>query len=550
MPDTDYKSLATKKFTDWDLLFKRHKADADFFNMVSLTSKLLDANDHEIPNSVHVLLNDIATFTWEVETELNSANEQVKVTSESKRFDTSYVEGYIKAAFRGADKLLSAKGMYPFDPFTDQQTFRRGSVAAGCFFHIENGELIPEITPWDTGYFVIEHDEKGIAWTATKFNKTQSQILAAYRDAEVKESGAEVLYIVARDTSQAWIDDKLVKELKNTLGYVPVIYHKVPMGSMLQDKDTIEYQGESGIFLIRLLFTELERVVSIIQSLNLRAVDQALQIQKENINPADPGKTVDELISPGSVNEVALNTRYELMPLGQLQAMAQNFIQMIQERMQRGTSQRYRNIANPPTATQIMIESQEQGNLLLPRLNTRGLEKKELSEMLIKQTIESAKKAKVSTVKVGEQEFEVSKLKGDYEIEFNYTFKDPRMDAARQSLATAQQGQRPGGWILRHTLMSEDPEGEERLLAMEKARAENPLAALDWEITKLLEAADKGDTQAEYTAMELAMIWIPAAKQAMQGLMTPNMPEPLKPSQPIVPLLAERGQSNVGQGGL
>ena len=563
MTDIDYKALAKKEFDRWQSLFERQDEDADFFNMVSATNKLLDANNNEIDNSVHVLLNDIATFTWEVETQLNAAVEQVSVTSESKRFDTAYVEGFIQAAFKEADKLLSIKGAFPFNPFTDQQTFRRGSVATLCNFHFEEGEFIPTLTPWDTRYFVLENDRKGILWTAAKFYRSKSQIISEYPETEGltdEKANTEVLYIVARDTSQVWIggtsvnDGKLAKELPNKLGYVPVVYRKVPMGSMLYDQDTIQYQGESGIFLIRLLFKELERIASIIQSLNLKVVDQALQVTlpSENITPnSQPGKSVDEVGMPGGVNELPIGSKYELMPMGQLQAMAQYLIQMIQERMQRGTSQRYRSIANPPTATQIMMEAQEQGNVILPRLGTRGLLKQDLAEMLIKQTIAACAKAKVQSVKLGDQDWEVAKLKGAYDIEYKYHFNDPRMDAARQSLARDQKdsGLIPDRDIRITTLQREDWEEDERQLAIEKARRENPLASMDWEITKLLEAADEGDPYAEDAAMELAMVWIPAAKQAMQGLLTPNMPEELKPSKSTLPIFPGAnqggGQQNV-----
>ncbi|KKL78629.1 hypothetical protein LCGC14_2022920, partial [marine sediment metagenome] len=370
-PQVDYRALAIKKFGEWgDLLGGegRMKEDADFFNMVSNTTKLLDANDKEIKNSVHVLLNDIATFTWEVETELNAAIEQRAVTSKNKRFDTAYVEGFIEAAFKEADELLALKGMFPFDAFIDQQTFRRGRVASTCFFHFDKGEFIADLTPWDTRYVVPENDNKGLYYLAGKFYRSENQVLKEYPEAKGRVSSSEdneILQILARDTGQIWIGDKLIKTIPNKLGYVNAVYRMVPMGSMLQDKNTIQYQGESGIFLIRLLFKELERIASIIQSISLKAVDQALQIQRplaDSTGNAAPGKSVDELTDPGVVNETPENSRYELMPLGQLQAIFDRLYQMIQERMQRGTSQTYRNVANPPTATQIMMEAQEQGN--------------------------------------------------------------------------------------------------------------------------------------------------------------------------------------------
>ncbi len=552
MPDkVDYKAEAIKKFGEWGLLLAptgRMQEDADFFNMVSATEKLLDANDKEIPNSVHVLLNDIATFTWEVETQLNSAIEQRVVTSKNKRFDTAYVEGFIEAGFKEADKLLALKGMFPFDAFIDQQTFRRGRTASKCFFHFDKGEFIADITPWDTGYVVPENDNKGLYYIAAKFYRPESKILIDYPEAKGATSSSintEMLYILSRDTSQMWVGD-VVKEIPNKLGYVPAVYHIVPMGSMLQDRDTIQYVGESGIFLIRLLFKELERIASIIMSISLKAVDQALQIQKsptDSAGNATPGKSGDALTSPAAVNETPEGSRYELMPLGQLQAEFDRLYLLIREEMQRGMSQVYRNIANPATATEIMVQAKEQGNTVMPRLNTKGLLKRDLSYMFIRQTIEASTKAKVQTVKLNGEDWEVSKLKGDYTIEFKYHFQDPRMDAARQSLATAQERQRPLAWILRNTLMSEDPDGEERQLAIEKARRENPLASMDWEITKLLEVADEGDPYAEDAAMALAMVWIPAARQAMQGLMTPNMPEELEPAQPMIPLLPQNTQT-------
>ena len=81
---TDYKKLANKKFGDSEALFQRQQEDADLINMANKSTKLTDANNAEIPNSVRVILNDIATFTWRTETMLNAAVEQVEVTSDSK----------------------------------------------------------------------------------------------------------------------------------------------------------------------------------------------------------------------------------------------------------------------------------------------------------------------------------------------------------------------------------------------------------------------------------------------------------------------------------
>ena len=46
----DYKKLALKEFEVNEPLFQRYQDDADVFNMVSKTTKLLDANNKEVTN--------------------------------------------------------------------------------------------------------------------------------------------------------------------------------------------------------------------------------------------------------------------------------------------------------------------------------------------------------------------------------------------------------------------------------------------------------------------------------------------------------------------
>ena len=203
----------------------------------------------------------------------------------------------------------------------------------------------------------------------------------------------------------------------------------------------------------------------------------------------------------------------------------------------------FQNVLQPKTATEILKISQEQGDIITPRIATRGLLKQDLAEMFINQTIEDAQKAKMQTVKLDGTEWEVSKLKGDYSIVFKYHFQDPRVDAARQSMATSQRGLRPDAWIRRNTIMSEDPEGEERQLRWEEDERISPLIKLDRNIRALLEDGKRGEPGAIRQAKMLIIQMIPALRQAMEGLLTPNRPEELEPAQPIIPLLPQNTQT-------
>ena len=546
MPDeSNLKTKVDNDFTAWAPLFDRHKTDADLFNLEKKYERVQDVNGDDIANSIWIVLNDPADYAWRVESVLNSAIEQAKVTSDNKRFDTAYAEAFIRAGYKGADELLSQKGEPPLNPFLDQQNFRRGSEAVFFYFHFENGVLIPQIQPWDTGYFVCKNDNKGIVYTGYKTTRSKDQILAEHPEAEgqIKDdisADLEVLYILSRETSELWVSGAKVKEASNRLGYVPVVYRRVPMGSMLKDKDFLKYQGESGLMLIRDLIPELNRLVSITQSLNLQELDHALQElrKKENQTPkGEPIPTTDQLIAPGAV--VQTEGGFTKMPIGELRVQQIEVIHRdIKGRVDRVMTN-FDAFPGQKTATEILALSQQRDTTILPRLVNRGLLKQDGAKMFIKQTITAAEKLKIKEVKLSGQTFEIAKLKGEYHIEFAYSFKDARLDAARQSLAVGQRGLVPDRDIRINTLQREDWQADERQLRWEEDERLSPLIKLDRNIRALLEDAKRGEPGAERQAKMLVLQMIPALKQAMAGMMTPRQPEEVQPKQPILPIFSE-----------
>jgi len=387
--------------------------------------------------------------------------------------------------------------------------------------------------------------KEGFAGSAYKTTRSADQILSEYPDAKVPEDKrSEVMDIVLPGKNEVWIGSEKVKDMGNPFGYVPVVFYKVPMGSMLLDEDTLDLQGESVFFLIRDLLPELNRLVSIIQSFNLKELDHALQlpIPGDKITKDMEVKGHDEATAPGTVNVVpAEGGGYKTMPLGQLQQQAELLHKMIQDRVDRATQSFLQSILQPRTATEIIGIAQERGDIILPRLATRGFLKQGLAEMAIKQTIQIAKNEKIDTVKLEGRDWEVSKLKGWNEIEFNYFFKDPKMDAARASIGATQRGILPDKSIRRDTLMREDPERDERELNWEESARLFPLVKMNRLRRSTGEEADRGEPGAEEELKLITLEMIPAIKQAIAGEMTPKQAEEVKPTQPVVPALGRTG---------
>ena len=108
---------------------------------------------------------------------------------------------------------------------------------------------------------------------------------------------------------------------------------------------------------------------------------------------------------------------------------------------------------------------------------------------------------------------------------------------------TSQRGLIPDRDIRINTLQREDWEADERQLRWEEDERLSPLIKLDRNIRALLEDAKRGEPGAGRQAKMLIIQMIPALRQAMQGLMTPNMPEELEPAQPMIPLLPQNTQT-------
>jgi len=536
----EIKAFADSIFTKWEGdLFSRMDTDRNLVNLAKY--ELKDVNGNKIPNSISITLNDPATFAWKVETYLNSAVEQVSVTAKNKRFDTAYIEEFIRACFTEADKMLTKKGLWPFNQFVDQQTCRRGRAAARVFFQVVDGKLIPDILPYDVRYSVYWYGVGGLdGWDYT-ITKSNDQIISEYPDTDVPAGDTDVSEILTRKAIITYIGNK-PKVQPHKLEYVPVCYQPVSLGSMLQDPDTRQYQGESIFFLIRDLLPELNRLVSIIQSINLKALDRALQlrISKEQISSTMKLGTVDEVTAPGKVNGVPSDGGYDLMPIGKLEQDADRLRDMIERRVSDAMSRFIlQDPTTPKTATEIIANLQDRDLIIAPRLVTRALLKQQIAEMFISQVRVSGE----STVTVDKRQFDVAKLTGDYQIEYKYSFKDSQAEIARTSMAASVRGLLPDYKIRREILQREDPDEDEELLRWEEAERLSPLVKMDRTIRSLLKQADDGMPGAEQEAQVLAVQFFSMLRQALAGTLPVPEAEPVKPSQPLVPVTTNTGAS-------
>jgi hypothetical protein len=543
---TDYKKLVEEKEAELSDIYSRMKTDRDLVNLVK-QNKLTDVDGKPMPHTVYVTLNRPAVFDWNVRSALGKASERLEVTTEDKKLDTSYIEDFIKAGFRAADRRLTDRGSYRLNEFLDEQFCRRGRGAVRCLFQIketkdENGKpvkvLMPDFSLWDTLFYSSAMGVEALDWAAYRCTRKRDEILSEYPDIEVKNKKEEVLDIWTTQGNIVYVGDQKILEQEHKWGFCPVAQRIVPLGSMGADEDSYKYHGESIFFLIRDLESEINDFVSIVKNMTLRALDRAKQFTSDD--RTNPVPDYEDTEKPGTIVGVGKGA-VQLMPLGEIQNSALVLQRKIDTAIEQGTMSDL--LINGPdfemSAVALLQVGEGAEQVFMPRLGSRGVLKQYLAEMMIAQTIQQAKMHGTNSVELGarghKRTFDVSKLEGAYDIEYFYHTTSPSLDAARVAMAGSYGNLIPDKSKRREILMRDDPDEDERILGWEEAERLSPRVKLFRRIRDLAEEAERGDPYAEFEAELLCADMGVNLEQMLSGQVdqTPQVEEEQKPTQMV-----------------
>ncbi len=465
-------------------LYSRMDADK---NLLYLKPFVMVGRDmtHTVPNIRNSTMNDPAVFFANVTSNLGSSVEQRVVESDDENFDTEFVEKFLEAGFGAAGLRRAERGEWQLNPYTDEKSCIRGSVVARCLFQMVDGVLDPDITPWDRRYFEGVRGIKGLAWGSYTTWGTKDEIEAEAWAKESKglndvlrgkDKDIEKLDVWDTEHNEIWVNGKLVFEQPHTFGFTPVALQTVTLGSMLADKDSLPRRGESIFFLFRDLVDELNELATIAKTINFDTVKGALQLASDEGKGAKPPKH-EKVTKPGSVTSIEKGGGFSGMPIKDVMNAYLQLMQVVESRIQRGSlSSIDLGImpGQPPSAIALIQISEGRDQVFLPRLGVRGLLNQQLSYMMIEQVKQIG-----GIVELGarghKQSFNVSKLEGEYDITFKYFIKDPKLDAARSSVAASFGNLMSKRTKMRDVIRYEDPEGEEEQITIEGAELIFPI---------------------------------------------------------------------------
>ena len=491
-----------------------------------------DADHKDVPNIINVTLNRSAVFAANIVSALGTTSEQRVVESDDKNIDTAEIEEFQKAAFAQANDRLRRQGRPQINPFFDIQLCIRGSGAARCIFQMVDNVLDADITPWDRRFVTYEMGVKGLDWGAYKVMKAkdviESQTWAKEKDFTIAEKGAEVLEVWDTEHTEIWVKSTKIFEEEHDFGFTPVAIQVVSLGygAVLLGGDSIRNEGESIFFLIRSVIPELNRLASIMQTLNLKSVMAPQTWHSKEGQLATPPKH-ENLTAIGATTAADIGGGAKAVDFGDAQRSASMALAMFDTAIGEGSlsSADLGTIGSPPASgIRAIIAGENRDQVVNPRLEAKALLNESLAEMFTQQVIQIGGSVELG-VPGHKRTFQTSKLDGEYGTTYKYTAKSPVTDAGLYSLAAAAGSLVSEKYKTNDILQLEDPAGDEKQKRWEEAERLSPAVKLRRTIADLIELEE--DEEAKLLSDEAGV----NLEQLLSGDIQ-QQPKPQKEDEP------------------
>ena len=466
---------------DFGLLHNRMDRDRDLYLLKKFV--LLDWNTkNPLRYACNVTFNDARIFADKIINLLIGSDMQTVIAGKELHLmpdkKTTVIEAFLdKALYPAADIRLANRGVASLKAFHSDIACNRGRIATRCLVRTDEKGFVPDLLPMDTRFLVYELDSDGLMWTSYNMDRSKARVKSEY-GIDVSAKTVEVKDVWDKDSNYVYVDKKLVKPegSQHKLGYVPVILTIAPTGSAMQDKDSLEFTGESIYALARGLFEEKNKLGSILQTLNMMTFRGALQYMSKG-GVLAPGPEEDPR-AVGGVVSVDEGGGFTLVPVNDIQEAAKLFYAVVDAAIQRGTLPAidYGNLNFPLSGSAIGLLASAKDPIFLPRLQMKGSHYRDLSKMAIKQYID-----KDLVLELGDDLekyiYTPTELKGDWDISYKFFAKAPEDDIANLQTAMMAVEFYPMEDIHRDILKDKDPQGTLSRFKSEQAEMSNPVLA-------------------------------------------------------------------------
>jgi len=553
----ELKEIEQRK-TEFQPLYDRHDTDLDLYWNKAYEMKMITDETKPVPRIVNITLNDAILFAFRCIGILQSASPQTIVESKERVRD-SYIERMLDDYYITIDENMGNRALIGMYPFHVEQSCVRGSLAAQILNRKgKDGKPVKDVRPLDTRYFWYDMGMDGMNWGSYLTRQSRTYILEKLGKDIGVEKDALVYDVYSRKRHLAWVgqgqnaeqvrdEEHPYASENNGEGYVPIIYKRVPSGSMLADPLNVAHEGESIFALNRLLYPEMNRMATVLHNLTMASFFGARQYASD----AGEGKEVEAIpFGLGVVVSIEKGGGYTLIPVNDIRNATRLEYAMIEGRLQRGSLPNvdYGNLSFPLSGAAIYRLTESRDQIFVPRLQCFAMFYQAMSRMVIKQIIQMGLPVELGE-EGGRTTYEPAKLKGEYRLQYKYFSESREQKLAEITEAQSMRGVIPDRAIRIEILKRRHPEEDEDGLRDEQSERDDIRIRLYRRVHSLItraeqatgEEAKRYDTEAKLTLKSLLRILKESTMQDEMALGAGQQPKQLERGKPPVSLLGEGG---------
>jgi hypothetical protein len=476
----DTNSLIDSRLLELQELYSRMDATKNLVYLTPYTLMKLDGKS-KIERAISVTMNNPAVFANAVISDLVQAKRQIVVEglTDEQNHD---IETFGENAFAQADEILTRRsGQSGLWGWLCNHVCIRATIGARWITTFVNNEFTVDCLPVDMRYCPYVFGRDGLKWAANISYRDASSIKEEYPTANVTGRDIEVRDYWDCEKNEVWIDGRLALRQNNPFEKVPFVIVLPATGFMLRDKGYLAHEAEDLLAFNRGLYDELNRTVSIEQTLGMDIIEPAMEQES-----SDGDLHTDELPLPGQTLKVKKGERHLLVPRGDLNNATVTARQDIQKAIEQGgiNDIDLGNVSQRVSAVWITEQTIIRSKFEEPRLQALATFYQQAHRMLIEQTLKTVgnrSDLKVNVGKAGKKRGYSPQRFGDptqYTITYRYMTHSKKEEIANLAIAQAARGILPLSVILKDILMAEDPAGIMRELETEEAHRADPAIAL------------------------------------------------------------------------
>ena len=473
--------------------------------------ELKDFKGKKEDHAIHVTGNKAAVFGHTIVADLIKGNWQTIIEGKLTARQAHLIEQFIDDNLDQADEYLLARyGIVGLHEWLCNHVCIRGPIGVEWCSWVDEDQYNIHCLPVDMRWTPFRYGKWVAPITFPKKDELLGELERKFPEKypELKDKIKGDKEIEVRDfwdeeKNELWIDKVLALTQPNPFGKPPFAIAFPPSGFMLRDKGYMKYEGEDIFYLIRGLNDELNRSLSIEQSIGMDVLKPPYMepVEVMDASPANaPPKTAQ-------TKKVKKGLEWELLPRGDLNRASQFARQDIMRMIDEGAPTAPRMYTQPPSGAELIAEMEALARLQGSRLVALKVLREQLARMMIEQYIKVSKDgSELSIGKRGRKRgYSAAQLKDPdtYSISCQLMTKSKRQELANLAMFDAAYNRLPLRYNLTNILMAEDPDGIMRELDIEQAKKADPAINLFEMARRYAQEANETEDDKEADALKI-----------------------------------------------